>query len=1059
MTRSLILLSLFALLLAPVIAEAQAEDDPPAPAGRVEKIHRYWPLFYQARQPDGLLETELLWPFLQWGSSARERYFFGAPIYYQSEDLVTQESWSLFLPAYYRSRAPRGTEFWSLPFVTRTDAASNGRTTYAPMLPIYRRYTRPGAVRERLGLPYLFDLEARNHEADGETDIDLLSLFPWGSPGHSGLPIFRYSTTATGQNRVTSIFPLFTSISGYDGLDAAEPSEKTFILWPLLYGNHTEGERRTDVFVPLLAWLNRGPEDYSWRLFLDFNGGRSPDRSWLDLEPLFSYSKSTTGGSYLFMNLYGREWDDEREITTHHVLKPLGRFQRSLAGKRDRFFPFYFAGESERASYLWLAPFYFAGERIDESSYFALAPLYYQSRRGTDVTRFVFPIYYDRILGSRRTQVGFPLFWRMKTPQNESLVLVPLYAGLKNPERSAQLFLGPTYVRRRTFEETPLKSDSILWPMFQYARRGDDWHFHALPSLWFTRRGVDRFYLAAPLYLMAKGEDYTHIWFPPVYGRYEAKQEDDTNLRIDFYGGGIATRSKVTDTAGTDLSSSVNVLGPLAGIHNDYANETFHSRVLPVWWRTKAPDSSLTMLLPAYIRKTEADRSLTLFLGNAYVDRRRGEARDRGVLWPFTRYQDSPEGSQLDILGLFSRGREGEARVRTRLTPLFAAERESDRPRNLRFNALSALHLFTRRESASETRTDVMPFLFSQRSRESSREWSALVSLLGAKTTENSRESRAIPFFFRRSTGPEDEPESSVDLFFPLYYHAMRRRGDEHTYAALFPLFSRTRIESSNITDLNLLWPIFNRSTGPNGSAGRLLPLWTYSFENDGGHAWRAGLIAAHRRRVTTRAARPLWSRDGFLDFSFVNSTAGRASSTFAVNPFLFGSHSNATTDRSEWVTLLGAAFYRRQGDSSKFNGLFLVGGEKDSMRSMWRLSPLVYSLDLNAERLPRLHPASIFHLYSRTADETESRWSLLTFLANGSRSEDGSASQFRVLHRFVTVLTDGAYRERVIQPLFTWENDADTGRSYFSLLKILYRSQRASADAETRRSILFIPF
>ena len=82
----------------------------------------------------------------------------------------------------------------------------------------------------------------------------------------------------------------------------------------------------------------------------------------------------------------------------------------------------------------------------------------------------------------------------------------------------------------------------------------------------------------------------------------------------------------------------------------------------------------------------------------------------------------------------------------------------------------------------------------------------------------------------------------------------------------------------------------------------------------------------------------------------------------------------------------------------------------------------------------------------------------MLSYLANGSRSADGTASEFRVLYRLYVAVDAGSYRERAVEPLFDWEKNSETGKRYFSLLWFLYVSKQESAAAPVKRSMLFIP-
>ncbi len=184
----------------------------------------------------------------------------------------------------------------------------------------------------------------------------------------------------------------------------------------------------------------------------------------------------------------------------------------------------------------------------------------------------------------------------------------------------------------------------------------------------------------------------------------------------------------------------------------------------------------------------------------------------------------------------------------------------------------------------------------------------------------------------------------------------------------------------------------------------------------------------------------------------------GAHSSTWALNPFLFGYHRNDQSSQLQWNALF-FNFYSHQSEKTRYSMLGLLNGSSSENRSWWSLFPLAYSLEQKQGELPDFVIPSVFHLYSHSQDSQESRWSVLGLLANGSSARDTSDYSFRILHRWARFERSGNYQERKVEPFFTWEKNAETGKSYFSIGKFLYISKQENHLAPVKRYLLgFIP-
>ena len=104
------------------------------------------------------------------------------------------------------------------------------------------------------------------------------------------------------------------------------------------------------------------------------------------------------------------------------------------------------------------------------------------------------------------------------------------------------------------------------------------------------------------------------------------------------------------------------MLGPIAGMGRNHEDQSSTSRLLPLWWSKRSPDRELTVLMPVYVHSSsgqgEERHSQTFWGGNIWVDLLEHGIRERGFLWPLTRYRTGKDTTRLDVLGLFSKQHE-----------------------------------------------------------------------------------------------------------------------------------------------------------------------------------------------------------------------------------------------------------------------------------------------------------------------------------------------------------------------------------------------------------------
>ncbi|MEM7262744.1 MAG: hypothetical protein AAF488_12195, partial [Planctomycetota bacterium] len=665
-------------------------ETPPAGPSQLrerEKLIRGWPLFYKERGPGDREETDaffFLYHHLRVGPEHSRRV---APFYFSRWNRETKEHDTLFFPFYY-SRARGASWRWiSLPLDVEYDAAEQETRWGAPVvLSLYRGTKSPDGSSHRLGVWPLFDLFATENRTTRRT-VELFGLFSWRGPAESWLPLYRHQVRFDRLEEST-LFPLWY----YRNRTRGELPQTRWVFPLLGFWNDSTPEKSTSYWLPILGRRQVAEDRASWTaLFGLIGAGHGPDVRWSRFEPFYSSTTSDDHGSYRVLRLYGRDWSKSGESETTHLLPPLGRFSRTRYGYQDRFFPFYFAGGNHRVPNDDPdAP------TLPETSYRAIVPFYYRYQSPRIDRRFVFPIYYGATTRSATengtvaeygNRVGFPLYWHEWSPGRRSLHFFPLYSQLNDPKRRLDVVLGPLYVRDADRSPGGEVSHSFLWPLIEKSRSAKGWHAHVLPIWWSTREGNSAFDLIAPLYLRSKTENTSHHWFLPIHGRYRHRSPEAGTIARDFYAGGAITRVRKREPGESEGKTSWSFLGPVAGFSHDVEEEENHSRLLPVWWRTSAPDSSTTVALPlAYHQRrgqgAEA-RTLTVVGGPLWVDSRTPERREFGVLYPFTRFRRSETSRSDQIFLLYGTSEDRSTRVpssRFRISPFFSSSRGGEEP-------------------------------------------------------------------------------------------------------------------------------------------------------------------------------------------------------------------------------------------------------------------------------------------------------------------------------------------------------------------------------------------
>jgi hypothetical protein len=326
------------------------------------------------------------------------------------------------------------------------------------------------------------------------------------------------------------------------------------------------------------------------------------------------------------------------------------------------------------------------------------------------------------------------------------------------------------------------------------------------------------------------------------------------------------------------------------------------------------------------------------------------------------------------------------------------------------------------------------------------------------KRTAELKEDWLLPFYYHSRTGEAGEPEHEQLLYFPFFYRSRFDHGDGETISVFPPFYVRTEVKSSGVVERWFPWPLVRTRRGPGEKSFRILFLASHSRGAAGAREWSASVLGRYRRAPEGAEVGGLGSRDGYLGLQMVRRARGTNSSTWAVNPLLFGYHRDDTLGVLKWNSLLYLQRYERLGEETRFSALGLVWGRSNPDRSWWSVFPLVHSLEERTGPLPGFVLPSIFHLYGRAKDQNETRWSVLGVLANGSRAREGPDYDFRIFHAWTRFSRHGSFFEKKIEPFFIWEKNEETGEYYRSILKFIYISKRASRDAPIRRYLFGIP-
>jgi hypothetical protein len=175
---------------------------------------------------------------------------------------------------------------------------------------------------------------------------------------------------------------------------------------------------------------------------------------------------------------------------------------------------------------------------------------------------------------------------------------------------------------------------------------------------------------------------------------------------------------------------------------------------------------------------------------------------------------------------------------------------------------------------------------------------------------------------------------------------------------------------------------------------------------------------------------------------------------TFHIFPALF--RWSRTEDEGLSVASLFYLAYLRSGPSDGWFHILPLGyGKWDEDRLSFGVFPLYLHRDAGKEAIDYWNPTRFLFLWNTFLGKDEFHWSFFWKLVERTSAKSGDG-EFRILHRlFVDRSVEGQH-ELTLNPFFSNFEDERTGKSSFSILKFVYRSD--TEGGETTRRVFFIP-
>ena len=767
-----------------------------------------------------------------------------------------------------------------------------------------------------------------------------------------------------GDESKAHVFPLFWQ--------KRKPPDFYSLIFPLYHYRSDAASRRLGIigFQPFTAFdfYRDDARDIRSERWVIWTHERSRERSSLNLMPLLSYESDPAGGRRrcsalglpAVFNLFERNVDATKSLDEGHALlywrrtSPEDNFlhvwplygwrQRDTSVERSFLWPFFRreADPPRRESDLnapWpLARFHHQGERVLDYA----VPLFFHRETQNASQRVIVPWYRfaDTEEGTRHFGF-FPLYHGSRWPGSALDIALPLFGSYRTPGFSATA-LPPVYWR---FTSSGSAVTALL-PVY-FDRTSPDWNLRVLfPFYYHTRdAGHTEFTYYFPLYgtVTQDGRVTRHLLLFPLYSRV-----NDPALGL----------------------RSVDLLWPF--FHVESSSGASSARLLPLYWRSQAPESRFEMFFPLYW-DMENDWSRQRYLLPLYGSfERKGDLRV-DVFGPLYWRIDKPqENYRRDdfLLSLYSRTRAGNE-YRSHLFPFYwrssspgqesrhfpplgGYQRSDIGDRDIYFLGVAPkISLFEFASSPKDgERTDRALIYYRSESRDST--LAALVPLYFQWKNPDDRGRVLFPLYARHEDVREGswntaflglyggfslveftgEPKGDRDSQRVLLYYHQRDGADRMTLAVplywrfesagkdwnqLFPFFAESRDDAASERGLGVLgvtprWSLFSNQATKADTSSRLWPLYGVSRKKDGSGG-SFFLIGVHPKFSVFSKEEEGAATDVRVLFRLVRWKSGPDESAFEFNPFFYRVR---TGERRYWAIFGGLFGVEHQPDGKR---------------------------------------------------------------------------------------------------------------------------------------------
>lgn len=1047
-------------------------------------------LFTKTWRPDGGGSTLLL-PFFYSHETKEppDQRLYVLPLYFERES--PEVSFQYLLPFFFRHRTLDLDLKLVLPVWLRLGTDEGKLVQDHILFPLFRsqedrRLENRPVEATRLGLWRVLELwESRSTPTTRE--LAGLHLLNFGTEAERGFipPLFAHTAVEEpgAATSSTYLFPFY-----WRGV-----SPGSEYLWTFPLFGYWSGEAQEDLVLPFLlsrvGWGDRN----SLRLDLAFplaHYARSDTEFSIASYLFFDYHRSSASESLgLLLLLYRQYSNRETDTSTRMVLFPLSYWQSRAGGTEGVrwVFPYFELFDKDKRVQV-VAPLLFRHEKRSEGEtkrFVTVAlPSYLSFGTPTDYFSTGFPFYWAKHEVDHGFSLLLPFFYSFYSVASSDFHLVPLFSQRSFPGEKQYYFLGPLYVLRRYFDlqDQPSGSGhSFLWPLSTFESHERGYHYHLLPFFWVEKDEGTENLLVTPFYFQRRTPTGTFRYLFPLYARQENQRE-----RRDFYAAGSVVTYEARGDDGEVWSSGLDLLWWLASFHESPKTGSSHQHILPLlYWRTVEPAEKLSIAGPLFISHTSAEndevRSLDLYLGNFFVDSqvrsriqrpaapepaRSGDSvsavpapagamsaggelfaersRERGVLWPLSRWWRDDHGSEGEwVLPFYFRSRT-ETAAKLGLFPFFYSQRDSGgyEPNYFRYFVLfnterwaggkrlslgQLLLDWTSDEQREEERLSVLFPLFEFA-------WSAagssyqLTQLIAGERTvdagQRRRANRVVPVFWegseeRLSASGEWIPQGRHFYFLPFFGYESRIT--DKNYYVLFPFFHLGT--STDTLGVELL-PFFFYERNPALEAFRIWPF--ASFEN--------GELAGD-----------FW----LTDFLFLSKQERRPQvSSYRLDPFIFRVSSERADDGStsaySFAALGELIAYQRSPTSTSFRAIPFVFGTQGAEGETSAFIPFHYRRAWTSGEIDYLEPWRFFFFTSSLrGPKGERHFSVLTKLFeysdNPSRPD---YHETRLLERVVLDSRSETTRRFELNPFFQYYHNSAEDRTELSFLLSIFSRQ-----------------